>query len=37
MKRSQINEEQIIMILKQQESGVATADGCFSWPADVRW
>lgn len=28
MKRSRLNEEQIIAILKQQESGVATADVC---------
>ena len=28
MKRSGFNEEQIIAILKQQESGVATADVC---------
>ena len=28
MKRSRFNEEQIIAILKQQESGVATADVC---------
>ena len=28
MKRSRFNEEQIIAILKQQESGMATADVC---------
>ena len=28
MKRSRFGEEQIIAILKQQESGVATADVC---------
>ena len=28
MKRSRFSEEQIIAILKQQESGVATADVC---------
>ncbi len=28
MKRSRFSEEQIITILKQQESGVATADVC---------
>ena len=28
MKRSRFNEEQIIAILKQQESGVATGDVC---------
>ena len=28
MKRSRFSEEQIIVILKQQESGVATADVC---------
>ncbi len=28
MKRSRFTEEQIIAILKQQESGVATADVC---------
>ena len=28
MKRSRFNEEQIIAILKQQESGLATADVC---------
>jgi putative transposase len=28
MKRSRFSEEQIIAILKQQESGVATADAC---------
>ncbi|CUH78708.1 Transposase [Tritonibacter multivorans] len=28
MKRSRFNDEQIIAILKQQESGVATADVC---------
>lgn len=28
MKRSRFNEEQIITILKQQESGVSTADVC---------
>ena len=28
MKRSRFSEEQIISILKQQESGVATADVC---------
>lgn len=28
MKRSRFNEEQIIAILKQHESGVATADVC---------
>ena len=28
MKRSRFNEEQIIAILKQQESSVATADVC---------
>ena len=28
MKRSRFSEEQIILILKQQESGVATADLC---------
>ena len=27
MKRSRFSEDQIIAILKQQESGVATADG----------
>ena len=28
MKRSRFSEEQIIAILKQQESGIATADVC---------
>ena len=28
MKRSRFSEEQIISLLKQQESGVATADVC---------
>lgn len=28
MKRSRLSEEQIIAILKQQESGLATADVC---------
>jgi putative transposase len=28
MKRSRFSEEQIIAILKQQESGLATADVC---------
>lgn len=28
MKRSQFSEEQIIAILKQQESGLATTDAC---------
>lgn len=28
MKRSRFSEEQIIAILKEQEAGMATADGC---------
>ena len=41
MKRSRFNEEQIIAILKQQESGVATADVCrdhgISWATFYKW
>ena len=41
MKRSRFNEEQIIAILKQQESGVATADVCrdhgIIWATFYKW